>query len=171
EQARIGNRVKQEALDGPLVFPPAFAISPLARFCHVKDLPTYDAYKPPRLIYASSGRATMLPAKHTITTHSLRTASMGRAVVGRGFALSTSCRHGLKESSGPTAADLDRHKQDSLAKQRRGAGHWKPELASDSEEAVRADRAPPEDVAGMQQRTKLSAEETRRAGTSTRDAM
>ncbi len=28
----------------------------------------------------------------------------------------------------------ERHKQDSLAKQKAGKGHWKPDLASDSEE-------------------------------------
>ncbi|KIN01430.1 hypothetical protein OIDMADRAFT_29099 [Oidiodendron maius Zn] len=32
------------------------------------------------------------------------------------------------------------HKQDLLRKQKEGKGHWKPELASDSEEAVAADR-------------------------------
>ncbi|TGO65205.1 hypothetical protein BELL_1016g00030 [Botrytis elliptica] len=34
------------------------------------------------------------------------------------------------------AADYERHKQDQLAKQKEGKNHWKPELASDSEEAV-----------------------------------
>lgn len=32
--------------------------------------------------------------------------------------------------------DNEKHKQDQLAKQKEGKGHWKPELASDSEEAV-----------------------------------
>ncbi|EGR46014.1 uncharacterized protein TRIREDRAFT_34274, partial [Trichoderma reesei QM6a] len=52
----------------------------------------------------------------------------------------------------------DRHKKDSLEKQKKGSGHWKPELASDSEEAVRADRASrehtPEQLRELQERTK-----------------
>ena len=39
-----------------------------------------------------------------------------------------------------TDVDYEHHKQDSLKKQKEGAAHWKPELASDSEEAVKADR-------------------------------
>ncbi len=42
------------------------------------------------------------------------------------------------ENTDPELAE--RHKQDSLAKQKAGKGHWKPELASDSEESVKADR-------------------------------
>ena len=34
------------------------------------------------------------------------------------------------------AESNERHKQDQLQKQKEGKGHWKPELASDSEEAV-----------------------------------
>jgi hypothetical protein len=34
------------------------------------------------------------------------------------------------------AEQSERHKQDLLKKQKEGKGHWKPELASDSEEAV-----------------------------------
>lgn len=72
-----------------------------------------------------------------------------------------------------TDADYDRHKRDSLAKQKKGAGHWKPELASDSEEAVKADRASSgrEDISRLQERTKRSAEESSRSGTSVRDGM
>jgi hypothetical protein len=36
--------------------------------------------------------------------------------------------------------ESEKHKQDSLDKQRKGQGQWKPELASDSEEAIKADR-------------------------------
>jgi hypothetical protein len=32
--------------------------------------------------------------------------------------------------------DPEKHKQDLLKKQKEGKGHWKPELASNSEEAV-----------------------------------
>lgn len=74
-----------------------------------------------------------------------------------------------------TSVDYDHHKQDSLAKQKKGSGHWKPELASDSEEAVRADRASKENLAekmdALQERTKRAAEETSKAGTSMRDSM
>ncbi|EFY92243.1 hypothetical protein MAC_01844 [Metarhizium acridum CQMa 102] len=71
------------------------------------------------------------------------------------------------------AAARNMHKRDSLAKQKKGAGHWKPELASDSEEAVKADRASPgrEDISKLQERTKRSAEELSRSGTSMRDGM
>jgi hypothetical protein len=34
------------------------------------------------------------------------------------------------------AENNERHKQDQLKKQKEGKGHWKPELASNSEEAV-----------------------------------
>lgn len=98
------------------------------------------------------------------------------AICHRGFAFSTTKRLGLKESSTQTNVDYDLHKKDSLAKQKKGSGHWKPELASDSEEAVKADRASrdshaSEQIAALQERTKKSAEETSKAGTSMRDAM
>lgn len=71
-----------------------------------------------------------------------------------------------------TDTDHDKHKQDSLNKQRQGSGHWKPELASDSEEAVRADKAGHEgDMASLQEKTKKAAEESSKAGTSVRDGM
>ncbi|KAL7921557.1 hypothetical protein ACQKWADRAFT_295376 [Trichoderma austrokoningii] len=98
------------------------------------------------------------------------------AICHRAFAFSATKRLGLKESSTQTNVDYDLHKKDSLAKQKKGSGHWKPELASDSEEAVRADRASreshaSEQIAALQERTKKSAEETSKAGTSMRDAM
>ncbi len=70
----------------------------------------------------------------------------------------------------------EKHKQDMLAKQKQGKGHWKPELASDSEEAVKADRArgdgqPQEDIAKLQERTKSTAEDTAKSGTSMRDGL
>ncbi|KAM0454992.1 hypothetical protein ACHAPV_008133 [Trichoderma viride] len=98
------------------------------------------------------------------------------AICHRGFAFSATKRLGLKESSTQTNTDYDLHKKDSLAKQKKGSGHWKPELASDSEEAVKADRASrdlheSEQIAALQERTKKAAEETSKAGTSMRDAM
>ncbi|KAK3343708.1 hypothetical protein B0T25DRAFT_634733 [Lasiosphaeria hispida] len=86
----------------------------------------------------------------------------------------------LKESSSPHTDNPDpealhRHKQDSLDKQKKGQGHWKPELASDSEESVKADRAPHEPgeagVRKLQERTKAAAEETLKHGTSMKDSM
>ncbi|KAI1821694.1 hypothetical protein F4861DRAFT_444610 [Xylaria intraflava] len=69
--------------------------------------------------------------------------------------------------------DPEKHKQDLLAKQKAGKGHWKPELASDSEEAVKADRAADkkEDMTTLQNRTKALAEETAKTGTSMRDGL
>ncbi|KAF5690752.1 hypothetical protein CEK26_012965 [Fusarium fujikuroi] len=103
----------------------------------------------------------------------LRTAHTSKITIGRGF-FTTSTRLGLKESSTQTDVDYDKHKQDSLRKQKEGNGHWKPELASDSEEAVKADRSdidPAKDIKNLQERTKKAAEETHKAGTSTRDNM
>ncbi|KAH7016323.1 uncharacterized protein B0I36DRAFT_215820, partial [Microdochium trichocladiopsis] len=67
--------------------------------------------------------------------------------------------------------DPEKHEQDSLAKQKSGKGHWKPELASESEEAVKADRNEHEDISKLQERTKAAAEENKKAGTSMRDGM
>ncbi|RYC65273.1 hypothetical protein CHU98_g921 [Xylaria longipes] len=70
--------------------------------------------------------------------------------------------------------DPEKHKQDLLSKHKSGKGHWKPELASDSEEAVKADRASGqqnEDIASLQNRTKSTAEETSKTGTSMRDGL
>ena len=65
---------------------------------------------------------------------------------------------------------------DSLKKQKEGKGHWKPELASDSEEAVKADRSGPKESASdamkrLQERTKAAAEETSKSGTSMHDGL
>ncbi|KAI3320584.1 hypothetical protein HD806DRAFT_538041 [Xylariaceae sp. AK1471] len=67
--------------------------------------------------------------------------------------------------------DPEKHKQDLLSKQKEGKGHWKPELASDSEEAIKADRGGKEDIATLQNRTKATAEETSKTGTSMRDGL
>lgn len=71
-----------------------------------------------------------------------------------------------------TETDHEKHKQDSLHKQKQGKGHWKPELASDSEEAVKADRnTEGVDPKTLAERTKKAAEETSKAGTSMRDGL
>ncbi|KAJ1325111.1 hypothetical protein MN608_09821 [Microdochium nivale] len=78
-----------------------------------------------------------------------------------------------KESADPSSSQYDpeKHKQDSLSKQKSGKGHWKPELASDSEEAVKADRSGKEDMSKLQERTKAAAEESSKSGTSMRDGL
>ncbi|KJZ78825.1 hypothetical protein HIM_01598 [Hirsutella minnesotensis 3608] len=120
----------------------------------------------------------MVPVRSTlIASGTLRAMAVSRAAAttsGRmALSISTSARLGLKESSSQTDVDYDKHKQDSLSKQRKGTGHWKPELASDSEEAIKADRSHSgkEDVAKLQERTKRAAEESSKAGTSVRDGM
>ncbi|KAI1178201.1 hypothetical protein F4777DRAFT_129597 [Nemania sp. FL0916] len=77
-----------------------------------------------------------------------------------------------KESHGESY-DPEKHKQDLLSKNKEGKGHWKPELASDSEEAIKADRAGAgkEDIAALQNRTKATAEETSKKGTSMHDGL
>ncbi|KAJ4424475.1 hypothetical protein N0V82_000799 [Gnomoniopsis sp. IMI 355080] len=98
----------------------------------------------------------------------LRPTTAATPALRRGFAVSSS--HQIKESSGDVK-DYDKHKQDSLSKQKSGKGHWKPELASDGEEAVKADRQPHEDISKLQERTKQHAEEKSSSGTSTKDPM
>ncbi|KAL1865158.1 hypothetical protein Daus18300_007284 [Diaporthe australafricana] len=86
----------------------------------------------------------------------------------RSFAVSSVNR--IKESSGDNK-DFEKHKQDSLSKQKDGKGHWKPELASDGEEAIKADRTPDEDISKLQERTKKHAQEKAHSGTSGTDPM
>lgn len=69
------------------------------------------------------------------------------------------------------AAENERHKQDLLKKQKEGKGHWKPELASDSEEAVAADRHEHADhseqgIKELQKKTEKHAQEKHKTGTS-----
>ncbi|KAK2627957.1 hypothetical protein QTJ16_002603 [Diplocarpon rosae] len=76
----------------------------------------------------------------------------------------------LKESDrhNPDQAESnEKHKQDTLQKQKDGKGHWKPELASDSEEAITADRHSTNDsVEEMQKKTKEHIEKKHKHGTS-----
>ncbi|KAL2155394.1 hypothetical protein VTH82DRAFT_136 [Thermothelomyces myriococcoides] len=92
--------------------------------------------------------------------------------------LSQTPRTFLKESSSsdPNPEDFERHKQDSLEKQKRGQGHWKPELASVSEESVKADRMGPKEAGEaamkrLQDQTKDRAEETSKNRTSMNDGL
>ncbi|KAI4283210.1 MAG: hypothetical protein L6R35_005237 [Caloplaca aegaea] len=54
-------------------------------------------------------------------------------------------------------AKIDHHKDDQLTKQKEGKGHWKSELSSNSEAAVKADRDEishvEEDIAELQKHT------------------
>ncbi|KAF4121639.1 hypothetical protein GMORB2_2047 [Geosmithia morbida] len=83
---------------------------------------------------------------------------VGRQSVAVRRPLSTTRVVGLKETSDPENTDYEKHKADSLSKRKQGQSHWKRELASDSEEALRADRSPPEDPAKLQERTKRVVE-------------
>ncbi|KAK4098221.1 hypothetical protein N658DRAFT_432462 [Parathielavia hyrcaniae] len=81
-------------------------------------------------------------------------------------------------STDPDPEAMDRHKQDSVTKAKKGEGHWKPELASVSEESVKADRAassPPDAsesaMRRLQEQTKAHAEETSKNRTSMRDGL
>ncbi|KAI1366331.1 hypothetical protein F5Y08DRAFT_136011 [Xylaria arbuscula] len=76
-----------------------------------------------------------------------------------------------QKESNDESYDPEKHKQDLLSKQKSGKGHWKPELASESEAAVKADRTSNEDIATLQNRTKATAEETSKGGTSMRDGL
>jgi hypothetical protein len=76
----------------------------------------------------------------------------------------------------PNPEDFERHKKDSLEKQKKGEGHWKPELASVSEESIKADRMSPEEAGEaamkrLQDQTKGHAEETSKNKTSMRDGL
>jgi len=68
----------------------------------------------------------------------------------------------LKENDRDTpdlAEQNERHKQDQLQKQKEGKGHWKPELASNSEESVAADRSHKgESIEELQEKTVDHAE-------------
>lgn len=89
----------------------------------------------------------------------------------------TSGVRALKESdrnTDETAQDYEKHKQDLLKKQKEGKGHWKSELGSNSEEAVKADRSHTGGKDGhsesaikeLQQRTAGHAEKKHKYGTS-----
>ncbi|KAI4230828.1 MAG: hypothetical protein L6R40_007938 [Gallowayella cf. fulva] len=58
-------------------------------------------------------------------------------------------------------AKIDEHKDDQLNKQKEGKGHWKKELSSNSEAAVKADRDEisnvEEDIAALQKQTEEAA--------------
>ncbi|KAH8816268.1 hypothetical protein F5884DRAFT_775585 [Xylogone sp. PMI_703] len=86
----------------------------------------------------------------------------------------------LKESDRDVdEKDYDKHKQDLLKKQKEGKGHWKSELGSNSEEAVKADRShtggkdghSEEAIKELQKRTAGHAEKKHKYGTSQDDGL
>ncbi|KAK4465911.1 hypothetical protein QBC42DRAFT_260064 [Cladorrhinum samala] len=76
----------------------------------------------------------------------------------------------LKESNSadPNPDEYERHKHDSINKAKSGQGQWKPELASNSEENIRADRlhhgSSKEDMKKLQEETKHQPEKNVRSG-------
>ncbi|CEJ92431.1 hypothetical protein VHEMI08085 [[Torrubiella] hemipterigena] len=73
-----------------------------------------------------------------LTTQTVKfTRCLAVAASRRPFSTTLPLRH--KESSGENE-NVEQHKHDLLQKHGQGRGEWKPELASDSEEAVRADK-------------------------------
>lgn len=116
-------------------------------------------------IFTSSGRALRLTPSATSQHLFRRTITQTRGL-------------GLKEtaSTDPDPETFEKHKQDSLSKQKKGEGHWKPELASNSEESIWADRMSPEEATEeamkrLQDRTKEAAETNAKAGTSMSDGL
>ncbi|KAI1636783.1 hypothetical protein F4809DRAFT_607750 [Biscogniauxia mediterranea] len=105
----------------------------------------------PAASFITTSRQVLLPAQRTLTTYP--------------------AMRSQESSMTDEHHDPEKHKQDLLTKQKQGKGHWKPELASDSEEAVKADRSAAEDVRTMQERTKRTAEETSKSGTSMNDGL
>ncbi|KAK4165025.1 hypothetical protein QBC43DRAFT_316576 [Cladorrhinum sp. PSN259] len=117
---------------------------------------------------SSAGR-TILRAAARQQSSVLRTST----IAARPFSQSAVFALKESESSDPSAAQFEHHKQDQLKKARTPDAHWKPELASNSEENIRADRSnhgsSKEDMKKLQEETKSRPEETRKNGTSMRD--
>jgi len=102
-------------------------------------------------------RASMFKAAKPIGFMGVRTFTNSRVVM-----LKESDRHNPDQG-----AENEKHKQDQLQKQKEGKGHWKPELASDSEEALTADRHSSSDnIEDLQKKTIDHAEKKHKHGTS-----
>lgn len=75
----------------------------------------------------------------------------------------------IKESNDDVpdlGSKYEQHKQDQLNKQKEGKNHWKPELASQSEEAINADKSD-KGIDQMKRETKERADRERKSGTTT----
>ncbi|KAM3065226.1 hypothetical protein ACMFMF_011351 [Clarireedia jacksonii] len=97
-----------------------------------------------------------------------RPASRSSVAFHNARAFTNSSAMSLKEShdkSDPNLPnELEKHKHDQLSKQKQGTNHWKAELASNSEEAVAADRHEHSDhseegIKELQRQTAKHAEE------------
>ncbi|KAK7920253.1 hypothetical protein PG985_008275 [Apiospora marii] len=110
----------------------------------------------------------------TAAARSVAAAASRQTFAQRTIATTSILRHKEDHQHG-NGNDQQKHKEDLLTKHKDGKGHWKPELASNSEEAVKADRSTAgsskEDISKLQEQTKKSAEETHKAGTSMRDGL
>lgn len=76
--------------------------------------------------WSPSRALRVLPASRQFHLTSLRSA----------LSESDHSRHESEDRSG----EIDHHKNDQLQKQKEGKGHWKQELSSNSEAAIKADR-------------------------------
>ncbi|KAH8684664.1 hypothetical protein BGZ60DRAFT_523868 [Tricladium varicosporioides] len=97
----------------------------------------------------------MFSLTSTARFSTIQATTIARFVASRPFSISSSRtleqsdRHDLDQ-----AKEKDKHLKDQLQKQKDGKGHWKPELASGSEEAVAADRQSGSDsIEEMQKKT------------------
>ncbi|KAK5165466.1 uncharacterized protein LTR77_008995 [Saxophila tyrrhenica] len=79
---------------------------------------------------ASIARARVVAAPRAIGAQQRGFQSCGVLAVGKESAVHEEGR----------AEKVEAHKQDQLEKQKQGKGHWKDELASDSESIIKADR-------------------------------
>ncbi|KAL8805372.1 MAG: hypothetical protein Q9223_005252 [Gallowayella weberi] len=84
----------------------------------------------------------------------------------RRAALSESDHSERPHSDEERKAKIDHHKDDQLSKQKEGKGHWKKELSSNSEAAIKADREElgnvEEDIANLQKETARVAGEEKK---------
>ncbi|KAK8039885.1 hypothetical protein PG993_008296 [Apiospora rasikravindrae] len=110
----------------------------------------------------------------TAAARSVAAAASRQTLAQRTIATTSILRH-KEDSHHGDGHNQEKHKADLLNKHKDGKGHWKPELASNSEEAVKADRSTggssKEEMSKLQEQTKKSAEETHKAGTSMRDGL
>ncbi|KAI0162956.1 hypothetical protein LQW54_011329 [Pestalotiopsis sp. IQ-011] len=83
-----------------------------------------------------------------------------QTMASRSIASTAILRH-KEDSIHDPDAKHEEHKQDSLNKHKSGKGEWKPELASNSEEAVKADRENKDDIKTLQEKTKKHAEQNK----------
>ncbi|EHA48286.1 hypothetical protein MCOR27_006114 [Pyricularia oryzae] len=99
-----------------------------------------------------------------ILARTLRTSTTSPAMLRRSMATTPQLRH--KETSHHDenhGEDVSRHKEDLLNKHKNNSANWKSELASNSEEAVKADRDEHGSIKDLQEKTKGRAEQDKKA--------